>query len=469
MPLFKLILLAGAGASMLTGCATQQAATLPAAPSSFAAAQAQNLALTSNADAPWLAAFASPELTGLVEEALQANPTLLTTQARAEAAAERARGIASRALPDLNLNFGASRTETPVAGGTDLATEILTSGATASWEADLWGRVRSQTAASNRDAQASARDAQAALLSVTGQTASAWVNLAAAQQRLELAREDLSTRERALTITERRYEQGVLTALSLRTARSQTASARASEASAVDAVATASRRLQVLLGRYPDGALRVEGALPVLTPLAASRAPAAVLQSRPDVLAASARLEAAGFRLSEARAALLPRLTLTGSATGSGAQLADVTDTDDMVRQLIAGLSAPLFQGGALRAEVRASQADQQAAAAQYVGTVLDAWSEVEAAISADAALATQEQEFAIAAEEARSAQELAEREYTRGVATIFELIDAYSRRIDAERALIAATSDRIANRISYHIALGEPGLMPSTTQEQAP
>jgi outer membrane protein TolC len=225
----------------------------------------------------------------------------------------------------------------------------------------------------------------------------------------------------------------------------------------------------VLLGRYPDGALRVEGTLPALTPLATSRAPAAVLKSRPDVLAASARLEAAGFRLNEARSALLPRLTLSGSASGSGAQLADVTDADDVVRQLIAGLSAPLFQGGALRAEVRASQADQQAAAAQYVGTVLDAWSEVEAAISADAALATQEREFAIAAEEARSAQELAEREYTRGVATIFELIDAYSRRIDAERALIAATSDRIANRVSYHIALGEPGLMPSTTQEQAP
>jgi len=469
MPLFRMILLAGAGASVLAGCATQRAATLPAAPSSFAAANAQNLALTAEANAPWLTSFASPELTGLVEEALRANPTLLTTQARAEAAAERARGVAGRGLPDLNISLGASRTETPVAGGTDLATEILTSGATASWEADLWGRVRSQTAASNRDAQASARDAQAALLSVTGQTATAWVNLAAAQQRLALAREDLSTRERALTITERRYEQGVLTALSLRTARSQTASARATEASAVDAVATASRRLQVLLGRYPDGALRVEGTLPALTPLATSRAPAAVLQSRPDVLAASARLEAAGFRLNEARSALLPRLTLSGSASGSGAQLADVTDADDVVRQLIAGLSAPLFQGGALRAEVRASQADQQAAAAQYVGTVLDAWSEVEAAISADAALATQEREFAIAAEEARSAQELAEREYTRGVATIFELIDAYSRRIDAERALIAATSDRIANRVSYHIALGEPGLMPSTTQEQAP
>ena len=91
------------------------------------------------------------------------------------------------------------------------------------------------------------------------------------------------------------------------------------------------------------------------------------------------------------------------------------------------------------------------------------------AAISADAALAVQEAEFALAAEEAHAAQELAEREYSRGVATIFELIDAYSRRIDAERALISARADRIANRIAYHVALGLPGPGATALEETAP
>ncbi|HCK84401.1 MAG TPA: hypothetical protein DHW63_07770 [Hyphomonadaceae bacterium] len=99
--------------------------------------------------------------------------------------------------------------------------------------------------------------------------------------------------------------------------------------------------------------------------------------------------------------------------------------------------------------------ADRSAAASQYVSTAIGAWREVEGAISADQSLAVREREFATAAEEARAAQDLAEREYARGVATLFELIDAYTRRIDAERGLITARAARVSNRIAYHVALG--------------
>jgi outer membrane protein TolC len=129
----------------------------------------------------------------------------------------------------------------------------------------------------------------------------------------------------------------------------------------------------------------------------------------------------------------------------------------------------PIFQGGALRAEVRASRADLEAAAQSYVSTALTAWDEVEAAITADASLARQETELASAAEEAREAQLLAEREYARGVATIFELIDAYQRRIDAERGFISARARRVANRITYHVALGEPAFLSDEAVAEAP
>jgi outer membrane protein, multidrug efflux system len=464
-----LLLMGTATAAALAGCVTPTSGSAaPPSPERYAAAAARNLSAAS-AQENWLAAFASPELNERVAEALRSNPSLLAAQARARAAQERAAAAQGRRLPSLDLSFGAARTETPLPSGDDIVTDVLTSGVQASWEADVWGRVRSQATASSLQAAAATFDAEAAALSVAGQTATAWINLAAAQQRLALAQEDLATRERALSLTERRYEQGVLSALSLRTARSQTASARAGEAAAQDAVLAAARRLQLLLGRYPDGALRVEAALPTIAPLTAAGAPGALLAYRPDVLAAEARLEAAGFEVAAARAALLPRLSLSAGLNGQGSQLSDIADPDQLARQLAAGLTAPLFQGGALRADVRANQADQEAAAASYVGAVLDAWAEVEAAISADAALAAQEAEFTLAAEEARAAQELAEREYSRGVATIFELIDAYSRRIDAERALIAARADRISNRITYHVALGLPGLAPTTSLESAP
>ncbi|HRP12470.1 MAG TPA: TolC family protein, partial [Terricaulis sp.] len=172
-------------------------------------------------------------------------------------------------------------------------------------------------------------------------------------------------------------------------------------------------------------------------------------------LGAEDRMIAAGYRMHEARAALLPRLTLTGSAGSTGAALNQIDDSANMISNLIAGITMPIFQGGALVSEVHASAADRRAAAADYVRTALAAWREVEAAISADQSLEVREREFNIAADEAREAQELAEREYARGVATLFELIDAYTRRIDAERGLISARSARVSNRIAYHVALG--------------
>jgi outer membrane protein TolC len=155
---------------------------------------------------------------------------------------------------------------------------------------------------------------------------------------------------------------------------------------------------------------------------------------------------------------MLPRLTLTGTALNPGTEGNSVSDVDDsvnMISNVVAGLTMPIFNGGALLAESRATVNDRRAAAAEYVRTSISAWREVEAAISADQSLEVREREFASAAAEARAAQELAEREYARGVATLFELIDAYTRRIDAERGLISARTDRVSNRIAYHVALG--------------
>jgi outer membrane protein, multidrug efflux system len=159
---------------------------------------------------------------------------------------------------------------------------------------------------------------------------------------------------------------------------------------------------------------------------------------------------------------MLPRLTLRASAgistdpaTNPRPQLTDIDDSVNMISNLVAGLTMPIFNGGALLSESRATVADRRAAAADYVRVSIAAWREVEATISADQSFEVREAQFAIAANEAREAQALAEREYARGVATLFELIDAYTRRIDAERGLITARAARVSNRISYHVALG--------------
>ena len=456
-------LLVGVGLMTLAGsCAGRN---LPPEPDSYVAADqigAERAAeLAASPAATWLDDLNSNEMSAMAREALAGSPDLQIVEARYRAARWRARGaFGSNLLPSLSIGGDGTRNETPDTLDVDpnndrIRTEFMTSSVVASWEIDLWGRLASRALASDLGADAAKEDLNDARLSVAGQSSQAWVDLIEAQQLLALAQEDLQTRERALDLTQRRYDAGIATSLALRTARSQVASARAFQAQAQDSLLISSRRLQEIMGRYPDGTLRAEGELPQLTLIAAAGAPEDLLERRPDVLAAEDRMRAAGFRIHEARAAMLPRLTLTGTAGSSGTALNQIDDSANMITNLIAGISMPIFNGGALLSESRATVNDRRAAAADYVRTSIAAWREVEATISADQSLDVRETQFGIAAEEAREAQELAEREYARGVATLFELIDAYTRRIDAERGLIAARAARVSNRISYHVALG--------------
>jgi NodT family efflux transporter outer membrane factor (OMF) lipoprotein len=453
------------GVGLMAAAGSCAGRNLPPEPDSYVAADAigaeRAAELAASPAATWLDDMNSPEMSALAREALAGSPDLQIVEARYRAARWRARGaFGGNLLPSLSIGLDRTRGQEPIPGTDDRThpEDIYSSSAIASWEIDLWGRLTAASLASDLSADAAEQDLNGARLSVAGQTATGWVDLIEAQQLLALAQEDLQTRERALDLTQRRYDAGIASSLNLRTARSQVASARATLSTAEELVLIRSRRLQELMGRYPDGTLRAEGELPQLALLAASGAPADLLERRPDVLAAEDRMRSAGFRIHEARAAMLPRLTLTGTAFNPGAPGNSVSDVDDsvnMITNVVAGLTMPIFNGGALFAESRASVADRRAAAAEYVRTSLAAWREVEGTISGDGSLEVREAQFAIAAEEARAAQELAEREYARGVATLFELIDAYTRRIEAERGLITARAARVNNRITYHVALG--------------
>jgi NodT family efflux transporter outer membrane factor (OMF) lipoprotein len=450
---------AGLGLAVLAAsCATT--ADIPPSPPQFAAAAdgvPADLA-AADPDAVWLSQFASPELEALVAEAMTANPTLRAAEQRAIAAKDRAKGAAGGWWPDLSLGFGQNRTETPIGGGDRARVDLTSSQLVSTWEADLWGRVLDGVNAADADARSAMADADAARLSIASQTARAWIDVIEARDLLVLSREDLSYRRDVLDRTEQRFARGLVSALAVRTARSQVAAAEAAEAAQADAVKTVARRLQGLLGRYPDAALQTTAALPQLGAITASGSPMDLLARRPDVAAAEARLQAAGFRVNQARKALLPSLTIRANASGSGDGLRDVTDIDGLATQVLASLAMPVFNGGQLRAEARAAQASARASAADYVDRAINAWTEVENALSADQSLAVRETALSTAATEAREAQGLAERQYSSGLISIFDLINAYTRRIDSERGLIQVRAERASNRIRYHAALGGGG-----------
>lgn len=410
----------------------------------------------------WVTELGDAQLQALILEAADNNPSLAVSLARFESARATARVSGANRLPSLNGGLDYTRREAD-AGGSD----SFGLGLSASWEADLWGRVADGARASANDALAAEDDLRASQLSIAGLVAKSWFNLIEARQQTELAVRNVETNQNSLNLTERRFARGLVRSSDVRTARSALASAEAALASRERVEAAAARTLETLLGRYPSGQIAHDADLPELVAIVSVGSPESLLSRRPDVRAAERRLEAAGLRADAAAKALYPSLSITGSTGTGGADVSDLTDLDSLVSSLAGSLTAPIFQGGRLRAQRDQARASAEAEVASYVSTVLNAWQEAEDALHGDAILEQRVERLGQAYEEAAAAEALVIRQYTSGVATIFNLLDAQSRRISAESQFISAQRERATNRVDLYLAIA--GELPAAVQNAQP
>lgn len=399
----------------------------------------------------WVASFQDPQMSAMVNQALARNHTLAGTLALVDQAEALSRSARAAQLPSVDLGATGSGDFVPNAADTD----TYSGSVSASWQLDLWGRLRDRAKAAKADMKAAQEDYADLSLAVAGQTASAWVDLVSAQEQVQLSHDEVNTRERSLRIVDRRYKNGVSTSLDVRLARSALATAKASLAFQEQQRSIAARRLEVLVGQYPSNSIKAKDTLPALAAMPDPGSPADMLLRRPDVRAAEARLKAAGFRVSDARKAILPSLSLSGGAGTGGGSIEDIFDFDAAVGSLVGSLTQPLFDGGSIRANIDRTNAVARQRLESYAQTVLMAWREVEDAIDSEHYLADREAALQMAAKEAEEAERLSEREYARGVGTIFELLDAQRRRISAQTQLISARAARFNNRIDLFMALG--------------
>ena len=450
-------------ALMLTGCASTNALTgdpleffpvPPDAPEEWAAAGVMGTAPDGN----WITQFSDETMEALVREALVANPNLAASEATVRASRAALRSTDGRRQPQLtgSASAGGTSNSVEILGDRDRITDSAFGlGLDASWEVDLWGRLNAAVNAAEQDLAASEADLAAVRLAIASQTAIAWINLNQSLAQERVAVETFTARDRTQRLTERRFERGLSTALDVRLARSSVAGAEASIAASRQQSGNAARALEILLGRYPGAEIDAPAELPSLEPLQPQGNPVMLLSRRPDVAAAEARIAAAGLRAEQARLALLPGIRLTGSVSNSEIEFSDVFDPERLAARIIGSLTQPILDGGTLKAERDAAVARAEAAVAQYADTVLTSWREVEDAIAADFLLAQQEEAQQRALEEARYAEDLAERQYSNGLVSIFNLIDAQTRRLNAESNVISARAQRAINRVQYHQALG--------------
>lgn len=419
--------------------------------------------------AGWWQRFNDPVLTGLVAQALQANTSVVGAQAALRQARAQRDAQAAANGPSLGLSASAQRSQN---GSADAANRFQV-GFDASWEPDVFGRNRATLDASEagvRAATASLGDVQ---VSLAAEVAVATIELRGLQTRLQIAERNLAAQQDTLQITRWRVQAGLASSLDLEQAIAATEQTRAQIPALRASIGQSINALAVLTGQSP-GAL--QGMLGHPAPVPAPPAdlalafPADTLRQRPDLRQAQAQWEAAVARLSAAEAARYPSFRLGGSLGLSALTLGSLTDGASVLRSLLASVSAPLFDGGALRAQAQAQQAAVDQAAAQLQGAALNALKDVENALLALQGNRERLARQQAAATAAANAELLARQRYQSGLIDFRTVLDTQRSLLSAQDGLASTQATLSADHVRLYKALGG-GWLPEagTTQPQRP
>ena len=413
-------------------------------------------------DAPrgaWWEAFGDPVLDDLEDRAAKASPTLAAALARYDQARAIARIDASDLLPEVDAVGQASRERVsgnrPLANGTPQTYSDYTVGGVLDYELDLWGRIRDSVKASRADAAASAADLASAQLSLQAAVADAYARLRGLDAEAALLRQTVEAYAKAYTLTSKRYDGGIATAIDVNRAKTVLGNARAQISAVANERAATEHEIAALVGAVASDFSIPARVQPLKAPALPTGLPSELLQRRPDVAAAERRMFAANARIGVARAAFFPTVTLglSGGWETTHGKLLQTPNSFWGLGPLSAVL--PLFDGGRRSAQVKLSRADYEELAANYRETVLTAFRQVEDAIAANRHLATQAVDQRSAAEAAERTSQLAFKRYRDGASDYLEVVTAQTDALQAQRALLAVETQQMRASIALVRALG--------------
>ena len=455
-------------ALLAAGCTLAPRYERPIAPIAQAwpgGAAGSQAAAQAAADIGWREFFTDAKLRGLIEIALRDNRDLRVATANIAQARAQYRIVRAPLLPAVNASVSQSqgRSPSPLTGQVDYSRSYQGQVAASAYELDLFGRVRSLSNEALEKYLATEEGRRNVQISLVSEVANAYLNLGADQARLQLAQNTLDAQQKSLDLVTRRFQLGTASKLDVRQAETTVEQARSDLAGYTAQVAEDQNALTLLLGAPLPDDLRPAGLPDAAAELVDVPAglPSEVLTRRPDVLAAEHQLKAANADIGAARAAFLPRITLTGSAGSVSPKLSDLFSGGTGVWSFTPQISLPIFQGGANLAGLRYSQASRDVAVAQYEKAVQTAFREVADALAGRATLGAQRaaQEDQAAAETRRLA--LAELLLKNGAASALERLDAERALLAARQAVVQLQLAERQNALLLYRVLGGGGLVP--------
>ena len=415
------------------------------------------------ADLKWFEVFKDEQLQKLIREALESNYDLRDACYRVDAARANLGITRSDEFPTIGASTSITTSRNSATGVFPLPQGIeqrRTFGSLAlnllTFEADIWGRLRSATAASRADLLATEENRKSVVTTLVSDVAGAYFNLLELDTELEIAERTLMTREESLKLIKNREQSGLATLLEVRQGEQLVHTAAQAIPNIEQHVEQAENQISLLLGRNPGpiarGRLLTEQEQPPSVP---AGVPSALLERRPDIRAAEQKLVSANAMIGVAKAAYYPRISLTGFLGSQSSQLSNLFSGPTGVWQFIPQVAQPIFTGGRTRSNVRLTEAQEQLALIQYERTIQTAFREVSDTLvqyqKVKEVRATQEQLLSTLQDRSR----LSYIRYRGGVDTLLSALDADRDLFDAEFGLAQTRRNELLTLVQLYKALG--------------
>ena len=456
--------------ALLAGCAVGPNYVRPSTPISPTFKEAEGWVRAQPDDAAprgdWWTVLGDPVLNQLESQVEVSNQNL----AAAEAAYRQARASVSEQraalFPTISLNGSAQRSERGVAAGQGAGSGVVIPGGSgarnsfqlagqASWEPDLWGKIRRTVEAAGAQAQASNADLANARLSAQSTLATDYIAMRADDELKRLLDQTVDGYQRSLTIATNQYNAGLTAKSDLLTAQSQLAGAQAQSADLVRQRAQMEHAIAVLTGQAPANVTIAPAAWTLTTPDEPAGIPSLLLQRRPDIASAERKVAAANAQIGVQEAAYFPSLTLTGQGGYASSALSTLISSSASFWSLGASAAETLIDFGARHARVAEAKAAYDQAVAEYRQTTLSAFQEVEDALAAERVLAQEEPLRAQASQAADQSEQIALNQYKAGTTIYTTVVVAQTSALSARQSLLTLQRDRITAAVQLVTALG--------------
>jgi NodT family efflux transporter outer membrane factor (OMF) lipoprotein len=355
---------------------------------------------------------------------------------------------------------------------------LFQSGFDSTWELDFWGRVRRQVESADADIDASAEARRDSLVTVLAELARDYLQLRGQQRDLQIARDTLASEQQSLRITQERQRGGLTTGLDVSNAAAQVASTAAEIPQLEAQAATTINAISLLLGQTPgslSAKLSPPQPVPPVPPVVPVGLPSELAQRRPDIRRAEAQLHSATAEIGAAEADFFPKVTLSGSVGVQALQFKNLGNFGAYGGLQYSGgpsITIPVFEGGRLKYTLQLRKAQEQEAAVQYQQVVLQAFHDVDNALTAYSAEQLRRTQLATAVDQSQRALALARQQYVQGLSSFLDVLTAQRTVFTAQQQYADSTTAVSSDLVQLYKALGggwETSFPRGTAAEQAP